>query len=116
MASYALAVSILPSIVQSVAFGGISGTYARLGTLTRPARMVLLQNFTNAALMISIDGVNDFWPIQANSSQIFDFSSNQALDQGAYIAQGTTYYVKDIGSPSSGSIYLTYFYGASGGI
>jgi len=117
MASYALAVSILPSLVQSVAFGSISGTYVGIGNaLAHPARMILLQNFTDAALMISIDGTNDYWPIQANSSQIFDFSSNQALNSGAYIAQGTRYYVKEIGTPGSGSIYLTYFYGAAGGI
>lgn len=114
MANYALAISIVPSIVQTVAFGGISGAYAGIGAaLTRPARLLTIDNLTDGDLMISIDGVNDYFVIPARSGRIFDWAANQALGSGGYVAQGTRYYVKQITAPTSGSIYLTYFYGNS---
>lgn len=115
MADYAQSMQIVPSIVRSVAFGGISGTYAGIGTvLTEPARIFLLQNFTDTALMISHDGLNDNYPINAQSSILLDVTSNRIGQMGGFIAAGTRIYVKTLGVPSSGSIYLTTFYGVNG--
>lgn len=116
MAQYALSIAIASSPVQSIAFGSISGTYAGIGSaLSQPARMVLLQNFTDANLMISDDGIQDKFPLAAGSYIIFDFAANQVFNQGSFVPLGTRYYVKTIGAPGSGSVYLTYFYGNNGG-
>lgn len=115
MANYALAISTVPEAVRTIAFGSISGTYAGIGTaITNPARIVLLQNFTDADLMISQDGVTDHYPINASSSILLDVSSNQTHLQGGFVSAGTRFYVKTIGTPGSGSVYLTVFYGANG--
>lgn len=115
MANYALAIAIASSPVQSIAFGSISGTYAGIGNaLTQPARLVLLQNLTDADVMISDDGINDKFPLPAKSGLVFDFAANQVYNQGGFVPLGTRYYVKTIGSPGSGSVYLTYFYGNNG--
>lgn len=116
MANYAIAISTVPEPVRSLAFGAISGTYAGIGTsITNPARIVLIQNFTDAALMISQNGVNDHYPINANSSILLDVSSNQAQGQGGFVAAGTRFYAKQVSAAAtSGSIYLTVFYGYNG--
>ncbi len=113
--AYGFALSTIPEAVRSIAFGSISGTYAGIGTaITNPARIVLLQNFTDAPLMISQDGVTDHYPINANSSILLDISSNQTHSMGGFVSAGTRFYVKTITAPGSGSVYLTVFYGANG--
>lgn len=78
------------------------------------ARMVLIQNFTNADLWISDIPVNGFekFPIASRSYLLFDFASNRT-DQGKSLsmAKGSQYYVKVLEDPTAGSIYLTVFYG-----
>jgi hypothetical protein len=109
---YGYAVSLTPEPVRSLAFGSISGTYAGIGTaLTHPSRIILLQNLTDADMMISEDGVNDHYPLAAKSAQIWDYAANQTHQQGGFKAAGTRFYVKTIGSPSLGSVYLSTQYG-----
>jgi hypothetical protein len=98
--------------VRSRAFGDIGAAYMSVGTSTdHPARMVLIQNFTDADLMFSFDGIEDHFPIKKSSSFILDVSSNKTVDAGFFIEQGTKLYVKEIGTPTSGSVYFTAFYG-----
>ena len=108
-----LAIRFAAEPVRSIAFGGIGGTYAAVGgPLVNPIRQFLLQNETDALLMFSIDGVNDHFTMPAGSNWINDLNSNRSLQaQGWFIANGTTLYVKNIGSPSTGSVYFSVFYG-----
>ena len=81
--------------------------------ISHPARMILLQNLTNASLMISDDGVNAKWPISANTSMILDLTSNAStLNGGWYYPEGTRFYVAQIEDPTDGDLYLTVFYGS----
>ena len=100
--------------VRSIAFGSISGTYAGIGTaLSNPSRMLVLQNFTDQPVMISIDGVSDHLPLAANVSMIMDMTSNKSVMGAVFAwAEGQRFYVKTLGAgPASGSIYLSTIYG-----
>jgi hypothetical protein len=108
-----LSVRLLAETLRSLAFGSISGTYAGIGTaLAHPARLIKFTNTTDVLLTISLDGVNDHDVIPTNSSYILDIASNQVLPAGSLtISQGQRFYVK--GTPSSGSIYLSVYYGSN---
>ena len=62
--------------------------------------------------MISFDGVNDHLPLMARTQFIDDVTSNKSIGGGWFLSEGTRVYVKEIGTPSSGSVYLSIFYGA----
>ncbi len=111
----AISIRVLPEAVRSLAFGGISGAYAAVGTaLANPARMIIFQNFTDGNLMISFDGVTDHLPVAANGFVLLDVTSNKTgAVQGFYISQGTTFWTKQISAPTLGSLYITSFYGKS---
>ena len=99
--------------LRSLAHGSISATYAGVGTkIDHPARMLLIQNFTDEDLMFSFDGINDHLPIKTETSILLDVSSNKTIDSGFFFEKGTRLYVKEISSPSSGNVYFTVFYGS----
>ncbi len=101
--------------VRSIGYASISGTYAGVGsTLTNAASQIFVQNLTNAILMFSFDGVNDHFPLAANSFFLDDIGSNRAIAQAFFLAAGERLYVKTIGSPTSGSVYFTVAYGYNG--
>lgn len=103
--------------VRTLAFGSISGTYMGVGTaISNPARIFWINNLTNADLMCSIDGVNDHFPLPADSFLILDATSNKTFSPGFYLAEGTRLYVKELGdstTPTQGSVYFTVFYGSA---
>lgn len=100
--------------LRSLAFGSISGTYMGVGSaIDHPARMILVQNMTDAALMFSWNGVDDHFPLASNSFLLLDITSNKTiLHGGFFIAEGSRLYVKEIGNPTSGSVYFTVMFGA----
>jgi hypothetical protein len=99
--------------VRSLAFGLIVAGYTGVSTaLLKPARIILVQNLTDAALMFSFDAVDDHFPLPAQGQFVLDITANKSLTQGFYLAEGQRLYVKRIGTPASGSVYLTVFYGA----
>ena len=112
MASANLAVRLGAETLRTLAFGSISGTYAAVGTaLLNPARQIIITNTTDVLLTFSFDGVNDHFVLPANAFLLLDVTSNMTLVGGTLvIAQGQRIYVK--GTASSGSVYLSSFYGA----
>lgn len=110
----ALAVRFQFEPLRTLAFGGISGTYASIGTpFVHPSRLLYIVNTTDADLTFSDDGVNDQFVIPATSYILLDIGSNKTMLGGSLnIAQGTTIYVK--GFPIEGSVYLTTAYGSNG--
>jgi hypothetical protein len=109
-----LAIRMLPETVRSLAFGSITGAYAGVGTaISNPARIIFIQNLTDVGMMFSFDGVHDHFPLGANSYVILDITSNKTVNQGFFLAEGQRLYVKQLsGAASSGSVYLTTFYGS----
>ena len=95
---------------KTLAFGSITASYVAVGTLANPACIYWIQNLTNATLQFSIDGTNDHFPLLANAFVLLDIGTNGTHQSSLSVPAGTTLYVKEIGNPSSGSVYLSSFY------
>jgi len=107
------AIRLVPEAARSLAFGSIGAAYAGIGTaINNPVRILHIQNLTDVVLMFSYDGINDHFPLASNSYLLLDITANKSRDQGFYLAEGTRIYVKEDGTPSSGSVYVTVYYGA----
>lgn len=92
-----------------------AGTYLGIGTaISNPARQFLVQNLTDVTLQFSIDGINDHFPLASNTSWINDIGSNKTVAEAFYLAQGTRFYVKTLGTPTTGSVYVSIIYGGNG--
>jgi len=117
--SNSIHISIEP--VRTIAFGAIRDGYNPVGGLnsafSNPCRILLINNLTNANLMFSDTGspVNgDKFPVAANTSMIVDLTTNKTVEQGAFIAEKTSVYVKNLVpgvGPTAGAVYVTVFYG-----
>lgn len=96
--------------LRSLAFGGISGTYANLGTaLTTNARMFKLTNGTNGDIFVSLDGTNNHMFLPAGSFTLYDLSTNSppiAVTDNLVLAIGTQFRVKQSTAPNTGAVYL----------
>lgn len=95
--------------VRELAFGGISGSYAAVGSaLTKRARGFCLTNNTEGDMMFSLDGSNDHLFVHANSFKLWDVQSNcnPQFDDRFVIPIGTIFYVKQLEAPVSGSVYV----------
>jgi len=107
-------IRLLAEEVRSLAHGSIlgGGAYIGVGTsIDNPARMILVQNFTDANLMFSFDGVTDHFPMIKSSHMILDITSNKTRESGFFLSEGQRLYVTQLEAPTSGSVYLTVFYG-----
>jgi len=94
---------------KTLAFGGIGDNYAAIDTvISYPTRVIMIFNKTNKDLWISIDGVNDYWPINAGYGLVLDDATN-----GMSLPAGTMFYVKNYAAgdpPTSGSIIVSIGY------
>lgn len=109
-----LSVRMLAEPLRSLAFGSISGAYMGIGTpLVFPSRLLFIQNLTDAQLLFSFDGVNDHFTLPASSNFVFDITTNQQHEAGIYFSVGTRIYVKEVGLPSMGNVYVSTFYGSN---
>jgi hypothetical protein len=100
--------------VRTLAYTGVGAGYEAIGTpFDNPARLLFVQNLTNATLMFSLDGVTDHFALPANGFLLLDITSNKAAASGFFIASDTIMWVKEIGTPSSGSVYVTVMYGST---
>jgi len=102
--------------LRSVAFGGISSSYAALGSpLTHNWRIVKIVNTTDGDLIISTDNTVSAGMdlIPAGSFTLYDLASNNSPLTPADVfvmAKSTQFYVKQSTAPTSGSVYLTGVY------
>ncbi len=109
-----LAIRFLPETLRSLAAASISGTYMGIGSgFIHPIRLMVLINDTDALLTYSWDGIDDHLVLPSHDQIVFDVTSNKSQVGGVLsFAAGTRIYVK--GAPSTGSTYLSAFYGAGG--
>lgn len=80
--------------------------------ISNPVRILLIQNFTNEDVMISMQWPDDHFPIPQGGFLLLDVTSNRSdLGGGYYIAEGTRFYVRELTAhPTTGSVYLSVFY------
>jgi hypothetical protein len=96
---------------KELAFGSIVAGYTAIGTATTEnAIQFVVQNLTDATLQFSIDGTNDNFPLAPNASFVSDISANKLGDRGGRLRIGTIFYVKRIGTPTTGSVYVSLSY------
>ncbi len=113
--SFNLHTRIWPEAVRTVTAATIHAAtpnYVPVGTvLTNPARIAFFQNGTDADLMFSWDGVTNHFALLAGTFLLLDVTTNQTEQAGGFaIPQGTEFWVKEIGTATTGSVYVTVFY------
>ncbi len=100
--------------VRSLAFGGISGSYAAVGTpIQHNWREVHFINNTDGDVFFSADGINDNVFVPAGSFALYDIASNSNSSVGAtdlLFALFTQFYVKQSVAPTLGSVYVQGFF------
>lgn len=100
--------------LRTLAYTGISGTYATVGTpITKNWRTFKITNNTNGDLFISFDGTNNNLFIPANSFTLYDLSSNGPNSQQIgemVVSIGTQIYAKQSTAPTSGAVWVEAFY------
>ncbi len=98
--------------IRSVAFGGISGTYAAIGTaLAHNPRILIISNLTAGDLLFSDDGTTDKMVLKAGLVKPLYFTGSALVSDDTWvIAKGTTLYVKQITAPTSGAVYVECYY------
>lgn len=114
MANTALAVRLMPETVRTLAAAGVLAGYTAVGTaFLNPSRILIIQNLTDQSVMFSFDGVNDHLPLVSNGYIVIDAAANKSNVpvMTCCFAQGTIIYAKRIGTPTTGSVYVSTFYG-----
>lgn len=100
-------------VLRTVAFGGISGSYALVGTaFVKPIRLICFTNNTNGDVFFSDDGVNDKLFVAASSFKLFDLTTNRLNSDPIWcFPVRTQFYVKQSTAPSSGAVYIEALWG-----
>jgi len=113
MSNLASSIRVRFEPLRSIAFGGISGTYAGVGLpFSNPVRLICIDNATDENVLVSINGVDDHTWVASNGFKLFDYASNKGEKAGLLEQpQGDRIYVKAEGSnPTSGNVYVTVIY------
>ena len=98
--------------IRTLAFGAISGTYAKLGVANAHlGRVLKIINNTNGDIFISFDGSTDNDFIPASNFCLYDLTSNLFPGTEYVLERGTQIWVKQSTAPTSGSVYATIVYG-----
>lgn len=95
--------------LRSLAFGGISGSYAAVGSpTTKLTTGVCFTNDTEGSVVFTNDVTKDKIFVKAGSFKLWDVQTNMnQRDDDRYVFPiGTQWYVKQLAAPVSGSVYV----------
>jgi len=95
--------------LRSLAFGGISGAYASVGTpTTKLTRCVCFINDTEGSMIFTNDVTKDKIFVKQGSFKLWDIQSNMnaQFDDKYVFPIGTQWSVKQLSAPVSGSVYI----------
>lgn len=99
--------------IRTLAFGGISGTYASVGIpLEHPTRGVCFTNDTQGSVYFTDDVTKDKIFVKSGSFKLWDIQANinTTSDDSYMLPVGTQFSVKQITAPVSGSVYVEVIY------
>lgn len=101
--------------LRSLAFGGISGTYAAVGDpLENQVRAFCITNNTQGDMIFSLDNTDaaGHMFVAAGSYKLYDVQANMntQFDDKYVLAVGEQFYVKQSTAPVAGSIYIECLY------
>lgn len=101
--------------LRTLAFGGISGSYAAVGgPLEHQVRAFCITNDTQGDMIFSLDNTltegNMF--VAAGSYKLYDVQANMntQFDDKYVLAVGEQFYVKQVTAPVSGDVYVECLY------
>lgn len=95
----------VPVAQKSIAAAGISTSYAVVGSIfSNPVVLLTIVSTLDQAVQISWDGVSDHMPMPAGGTLVLDFRSDFVCFPG-----NLGVYVKEIGNPTTGSLYVSAF-------
>jgi len=105
-------ITVKSEAYKLLAFGGISGVYATVGSATANAwRMVRFKNLTDQTVSISWDGTTDNLFLAAGEIDSLDFSTDRGPSNGLFLPQGIQFFVKDNGAATtSGEVVIEGFF------
>lgn len=117
----AFSVTVRVDNLRSLAFGSVSGTYAKLGTaFTHRMRVVKITNNTNGDMFLAFtsgntplsDATQDNVFVPAGGFTLYDFTSNSESSGSPFVFEiGTQVWVRQSSAPTSGSVYIECVYG-----
>jgi hypothetical protein len=101
--------------LRSLAFGGISGTYAPVGSpLENQVRAFCITNDTQGDMIFSLDNTNasGHMFVAAGSYKLYDVQANMntLIDDKYVLAVGEQFYVKQVTAPVAGNVYIECIY------
>lgn len=95
----------VPLTQRTAAAAAITNSYTLVGTIfSKPVIELTIVSTLDQAVQLSLDGTNDWCPIPAGATMIVDLKSN-----GLCLEGWRGVYVKEIGNPASGTLYITGF-------
>lgn len=95
----------IPLTQASIAYGSITSSYQLVGSVfSAPLVQLIIISTMNDSVQFSWDGINAFIPIVSGATVIIDVNSNKIS-----VPANSGAYVKLLGSPSSGSLYVSGF-------
>ncbi len=97
--------SFLPQI--SYAAASITASYTGAGSFASGIACISIVSTLDAAVQISFDGVNDHVAVPAGSAEPVYITFNFAANRSAFNPTGV--FVKRIGTPTTGSLYVSAF-------
>ena len=99
--------------IRTLAFGGISGAYASVGsTFSFPARGICISINTAGDMMFTDDTTKDKIFVKSGSFKLWDIQANMnaQFDDKYVLPVGTQISVKQITAPVSGDVYVEVIY------
>jgi hypothetical protein len=101
--------------LRTLAFGGISGSYAAVGTpLEHQVRVFCITNDTQGDMIFSLDNTEAAGQmfIARGSYKLYDVQANMnaQFDDKYVLAVGEQFYVKQETAPVDGAVYIEVMY------
>lgn len=101
--------------LRSLDFASISASYTAVGSpVSHPIRLICFSNDTQGNMLFSRDPTLSAGEVfvAKGSFKLFDIQSNLNVNkEDSYVFRnGTQWYVKQIGAPVSGSVYIEVVY------
>ena len=95
-------VKAVPLVQRVIAAASISSSYAIVGSIfSAPVVQLIIYSSLDEDVQISLDGVNDFIPIPEGATLVLDMKSDNIV-----LSSARGVYVKEIGNPTTGSLYV----------
>lgn len=97
----------IPLTQITVAAASITNTYSSVGSFSSPVELMIIISTLDQPVQLSFDGTNDHIAVPAGSTvPVFmelNFKTNRMVMPGSPVM------VKEIGNPTTGSIYVSAF-------